>query len=362
MGWHTVCATVGVSRAIAQTTAASALRHVSDRHAGITRHPTAQGFRYEDDAGRPITDRDALTRIAALAVPPAWTEVWICADGRGHLQATGRDARGRKQYRYHAAWRAHREADKFAGLARFGAALPRIRAHTARDLARPGLSDRKVLAAAVRLLDLTLMRIGNVEYARLNGSFGLTTLRNRHVRVTGQRLVFRFRGKAGREHALEVIDRRLARIVARCRDLPGQELFQYVDADGASRPIDSGAVNAYLSEIARSDCTAKSFRTWGGTLLAARLFALQAREEHAQGARPALRPVLDSVARALGNTPAICRKSYIHPAVIEAYLAGTLPDTLAVASDAARGDAERALLAFLRARRARRSAPGKPGR
>lgn len=332
------------------------LRYVSDRRPGFTRQTVQGGVRYADATGAVVRDAEVLARIARLAIPPAWTDVWICADPQGHLQATGRDARGRKQYRYHPAWRARRERDKFGALRDFGRALPALRRRVDADLALPGLSDAKVVAAAVRLLDLTLMRVGNTEYARLNGSFGLTTLRNRHVRVEGQQVLFSFRGKGGRAHRLGVIDRRLARIVARCRELPGQELFQYLDAEGRRQPIDSGAVNAYLTAVAGQGCTAKSFRTWGASLLAARLFARQVAEEAAGAPRQGLRPVLEAVAAALGNTPAICRKSYVHPALIEVYQDGAWPAVLAGCASEDRVIAERALLAFLNTRRARRRA------
>ncbi|MGE0859285.1 MAG: DNA topoisomerase IB [Gammaproteobacteria bacterium] len=335
------------------------LRYVSDRRPGYTRENVRGGMRYVEATGAVVRDAEILARIARLAIPPAWTDVWICADPQGHLQATGRDTRGRKQYRYHPAWRARRERDKFGALRDFGRALPTLRRRVEADLALPGLSDTKVVAAAVRLLDLTLMRIGNTEYARLNGSFGLTTLRNRHVRVAGEQVLFSFRGKGGRAQRLGVIDRRLARIVARCRELPGQELFQYLDAEGRQRPIDSGAVNAYLATVAGEGCTAKSFRTWGASLLAARLFARQSAEQAAGAPRQGLRPVLEAVAAALGNTPAICRKSYVHPALIDAYQSGAWPDVLARCASDDRLTAERALLAFLNGgKRARRRSPG----
>jgi len=268
-----------------------------------------------------------LDRIKRLAIPPAWRDVWICASPRGHIQATGRDARGRKQYRYHARWREVRDGAKYDKVLEFAQRLPALRARTARDLQAPGLSRRKVVAAVVRLLEATLIRVGNEEYARQNRSFGLTTLRARHASVAGSRLEFRFRGKSARNHVVRISDRRLGRIVKRCQELPGQALFQYVDAEGRRRSVGSSDVNAYLREATRSDFSAKDFRTWAGTVLAA--CALRELPAHAgrQANRQVVRAV-ESVAERLGNTPAICRRCYVHPAVIEAYLDGSLRDAL----------------------------------
>jgi DNA topoisomerase-1 len=266
--------------------------------------------------------------------------VWISPLAHGHLQASGRDARGRKQYRYHARWRTVRDDTKYARMIAFASALPAVRRRVARDLKRPGLPREKVLAALVRLLETTCIRVGNEEYARANGSFGLTTLRTRHVDIDGATLTFEFRGKGGRMHRVDVDDRRLARVVARCQDLPGQELFQYVEADGTRRVIDSGDVNAYLREATGADFTAKDFRTWTGTVLAAEaLAALPAARSQTQARRHVVRAV-EEVSRALGNTPAICRKSYIHPAVIDTFVAGDLPGALRlrVVRGAATGD------------------------
>src|SRR5215470_5909186 len=246
------------------------LHYTRDDRPGIRRRRAGRGFTYRDDDRGRVTDRATLERIRALAIPPAWTDVWICRDPDGHLQATGRDARGRKQYRYHARWRRRRDAGKFGRMAAFGRALPRIRAACDADLRRPGLPREKVLAAVVRLLELTLIRVGNEEYARLDRSFGLTTLRDRHARVEGSRIRFRFRGKSGRRHEVGLRDRRLARLVRRCQELPGQELFQYEGDDGAIHDVGSGDVNDYLREISGEDFTAKDFRTWAGTVLAFR--------------------------------------------------------------------------------------------
>jgi len=282
------------------------------------------GFKYYRPDGRVLRQASELKRIARLVIPPAWTDVWICPDPRGHIQATGRDARGRKQYRYHPDWRRVRDETKFERLAVFAAALPKIRTRTRADLARPGLPREKVLAAVVQLLEKSLIRVGNEEYAKDNQSFGLTTFRDRHVRVRGAHLNFEFRGKSGKRHSIKISDRRLARIVKHCRDLPGQELFQYLDERGQRCQIGSGDVNAYLREIAGEDFTAKDFRTWFGTVLACT--ALREMAERTSRHRTAQHVVraIDAVAGILGNTRAVCRNSYIHPAVVEAYLDGSI--------------------------------------
>jgi len=307
--------------------ALAGLRYVEDGLPGIRRIPAPRGFRFVDARGRAVRERVQLDRIKRLAIPPAWRDVWICASPRGHIQATGRDARGRKQYRYHARWREVRDGAKYDKVLEFAQRLPALRARTARDLQAPGLSRRKVVAAVVRLLEATLIRVGNEEYARQNRSFGLTTLRARHASVAGSRLEFRFRGKSARNHVVRISDRRLGRIVKRCQELPGQALFQYVDAEGRRRSVGSSDVNAYLREATRSDFSAKDFRTWAGTVLAA--CALRELPTHAgrQANRQVVRAV-ESVAERLGNTPAICRRCYVHPAVIEAYLDGSLRDAL----------------------------------
>jgi DNA topoisomerase I len=304
------------------------LRYVSDDRPGIRRVRRGKGFRYVGTDDKPVRDPDTLRRIRSLAIPPAWTDVWICPLATGHLQATGHDARGRKQYRYHPRWRAVRDETKYDRMIAFAQALPHIRARVEQDLAQSGLPRMKVLATVVRLLETTLIRVGNEEYARDNGSFGLTTLRNRHVNVEGQTLRFSFKGKSGVRHSIYVDDRRLARIVQRCQDLPGQELFQYLDDDGTPHDIDSADVNAYLQEIAGQEFTAKDFRTWAGTVLAARaLQELETFDSQAQAKRNIV-AAIESVAKRLGNTKAVCRKCYVHPGVINAYLDGSLLETL----------------------------------
>jgi DNA topoisomerase-1 len=338
---------------------AAGLRYVSGGP-GIARRRAGSGFVYVGADGARVTDAGELRRIRSLAIPPAWRDVWICPVPHGHLQAVGRDGRGRRQYRYHPRWRAVRDETKYTRMIAFGRALPQIRARAERDLARPGLPREKVLAAAVRLLETTFVRIGNASYARTNGSFGLTTLRRRHVDVSGSTLRFEFRGKGGKTVSVDVTDRRLARIVRRCQDLPGQELFQYVDDGGARQTIDSADVNAYLKEIGGEDFTAKNFRTWAGTVLAA--LALQeghAFDSRAQARRNVARAI-GTVARQLGNTPAICRKSYVHPAVIDAYLEGlTLTALRARAVPSAPGlrPEEAAVLALLHRRLQREAEP-----
>lgn len=309
------------------------LHYVTDRKPGITRVPAKDGFAYREADGRPVTDETVLARIRKLAIPPAYTDVWICRDPRGHLQAVGRDARGRKQYRYHADWRSVRDENKYGKMLVFGRVLPTIRAQVDRDLRLPGLPKRKVVAAIVALLEKTMMRVGNEEYAKQNGSYGLTTLRNKHARVKGAHVEFDFRGKSGIEHAIDLNDRRLAGIVARCRDLPGQELFQYLDEDGARHGIGSDDVNEYLQEISGEEITAKDFRTWTATTLAAVTLADLERFDTKAATKKVVLEAVESVAKRLGNTPAICRKCYIHPAVFEGYLDGSLAEGLKQRAD-----------------------------
>jgi DNA topoisomerase-1 len=272
-----------------------------------------------------VRDAATLKRIRALVIPPAWTDVWICREPNGHLQATGRDARGRKQYRYHPAWRATRDEHKFDRLEAFAAALPQIRARARRDLARPGLPRRKVIAAVIQLLEKSLIRVGNEEYARSNGSYGLTTMEDRHVHVSGATIKFRFRGKSGKRHTVAVDDPRLARIVRQCRDLPGHQLFQYVDDEGQVQDLDSADVNAYLKDATGEDFTAKDFRTWAGTVLALSALAEREPPPNASRAHKAIVQAIDAVSGLLGNTRSVCRKSYVHPAVLDSYAAGSLP-------------------------------------
>lgn len=307
---------------------AAGLRYTSDSAPGIRRVRAGHGFRYVDADGKRVRNPEILGRIKSLVIPPAWTNVWICPHPTGHLQATGFDARGRKQYLYHPHWRQVRDEAKFHRLAAFGKSLSRIRRHVARDLRLAGLVRRKMLATIVRLLETTLIRVGNDEYAQENGSFGLTTLRNRHVKVKGSTVHFEFRGKSGIKHAIDLEDKRLARILRRCQDLPGQELFQYVDVRGKRHAIGSENVNQYLHSITGQEFTAKDFRTWGGTVLALReLCALEAWTSNTQAKKNVV-TAIRSVADRLGNTLSICRKCYVHPGLIAAYLDGSLPRTL----------------------------------
>ena len=305
------------------------LRYVTDVAPGITRHTARNGFDYRLPDGALVRDIDTLRRIRSLVIPPAWTDVWICLDPNGHLQATGRDQRGRKQYRYHPRWRDVRDEAKYGKLLVFAKALPLIRARVEADLQRRGLPRERVLAAIVRLMELTFFRVGNTEYAKANKSFGLTTLRDRHVAIEGGRIHISFRGKSGKQHQTDINDRRLARIVKDCRDVPGYELFQYIDDDGERRTVDSADVNEYLRAITGEDITAKDFRTWAATHLAAQAL----REfEHFDSEAKRKKAVVDAikkVASHLGNTPAICRRSYIHPAVLDGYMDGTLLEGLA---------------------------------
>lgn len=329
---------------------AAHLRYVSDDKPGIARVRTRKGFRYVAPDGSRVTDEATIARIQKLAVPPAYEDVWICPDPNGHIQAVGRDARRRKQYRYHPRWREVRDEAKYAKLLAFGRVLPEIRKRVEHDLARPGLPREKVLAALVRLLETTLMRVGNEEYAKENKSFGLTTLRRRHVRVGRRKLHFDFRGKHGLAHHIDLDDPRLARIVARLQDLPGQELFEYLDESGEPHPITSHDVNEYLREISGEDITAKDFRTWAASNLAAiALRELEGFETKAR-AKKNVRQAVEAVSRMLGNTPAICRKCYIHPAILDGYLDGSLLTSLTPrggGANAGLSAEEMALLSFL---------------
>jgi DNA topoisomerase-1 len=304
------------------------LRYVHDYQPGIARRRRGKHFHYIDADGHPVRDAETLARIKSLVIPPAWEDVWICKHPLGHLQATGRDARGRKQYRYHPRWRAQRDESKYERMLGFGKALPAIRRAVDAALRQPGLPREKVLATIVYLLEATMMRIGNEEYARDNKSFGLTTLRERHVRLDGGKVQFRFRGKSGVNHEVEVQDRRLANIIRRTLDLPGQDLFQYVDDDGNVHSVGSADVNDYLQAIAGEDYTAKDFRTWSGTVLAAvALLEYEKFDSQAQAKKNVVQAI-EAVAKKLGNTPTICRKCYVHPALIESYLDGTMLQAL----------------------------------
>jgi len=332
------------------------LRYVSDDLPGYRRKANGNDFEYFDTEGKRIRDEQRVLRMRRLAIPPAWTDVWICPSPTGHIQATGRDARRRKQYRYHERWREVRDENKFARLADFAAALPKIRRRVAQDMKLPGLPRQKVLATVVRLLERTFIRVGNEEYARENKSFGLTTMKNRHVAVKGARLCFRFRGKSGRQHEVDVTDQRIAKIVAKCQDLRGQDLFQYVEDNGEVRDVTSQDVNDYLREIAGEDFTAKDFRTWAGTLFATLALSLEEEFETKKQAKANVKTAICAVAELLGNTPAICRKCYVHPAIVEAYLNRTPISGLNGAAKRRdyikRGAAERAVLKFLRMGRA----------
>ncbi|MBC5823229.1 MAG: DNA topoisomerase IB [Candidatus Eremiobacteraeota bacterium] len=303
---------------------AAGLRYVSDDRPGIRRKPAGKSFAYILPDGQRIREESELRRIKALAIPPAYSDVWICPDPNGHLQATGRDDRRRKQYRYHAKWRAFRDDTKYERMKSFAKVLPLIRQHVDKDLAVQGLPRDKVLAAIVQLLQTSRIRVGNDEYAKENKSFGLTTLKDEHVAVVGSKIRFRFRGKSGKEHEIGIADRRLARIVKRCQDLPGQQLFQYIDDKGEQQSVDSADVNDYLRRVAGEDFTAKDFRTWTGTFLC----ALRLRDfEHFSSdteAKKNITAVVKHVAGELGNTPTICRKCYVNPKVLEAYLHRTL--------------------------------------
>lgn len=293
------------------------LRYIDDRQPGITRRRRGRHFAYYYPDGTPVREAREVQRIRSLAVPPAYTNVWIAPIANGHIQATARDARGRKQYRYHKRWREVRDEAKYHRLVAFGRALPTIRKAVAKDLDGEGLSRRKVLAAMVAIMDSTGVRVGNEEYVKENGSFGLTTLRARHVRVNGSQVRLRFRGKTGREHSIALDDRRLARIVKRCRDLPGEELFTYIEESGTVSGVSSDDVNEYIREIAGDDFSAKDFRTWIGTVEC--IASLAEPAEHAAHAKQRIAEALRVVASRLGNTPAVCRKAYVHPAVIETY-------------------------------------------
>jgi DNA topoisomerase-1 len=325
------------------------LRYVHDDGPGIGREWTADGPVYFARDGRRIEDADEVKRLNALAIPPAYRDVWICPDPRGHIQATGRDARGRKQYRYHARWREVRDATKFERMLEFGRALRGIRRRVAEDLERTGMPRERVLATVLRLLETTLIRVGNEEYARENRSYGLTTLRNRHVRVNGSELRFSFRGKSGRQHDVRITDRRLARIVRQCMDLPGQDLFQYLDEEGERRVVDSSDVNDYLRGISGSDFTAKDYRTWAGSVLALAELARRASGPPPEGKGHVVE-VTKLVAERLGNTPAVCRKCYIHPGVIDAFQTGALAQSLALRTQKALNEDEARLLGFLERR------------
>jgi DNA topoisomerase-1 len=310
------------------------LRYVYDSSPGITRKRSGKAFHYLGPEGERIRDAETLARIKSIVIPPAWTDVWICPIANGHLQATGRDARGRKQSRYHPRWRQTRDEAKYGHILDFAAALPGIRERVAHDLTLPGMPREKVLATVIRLMETTFIRVGNEEYARTNGSFGLTTLRRRHVSVRGSKIVFNFKGKSGVQHTIDVSDRRLARIVATCRDIPGFELFEYLDDKGNPHSIDASDVNAYLDSLTPPDShfTAKDFRTWAGTVLACSLLRDFATSDEQTASQTAIKKnvveAIKSVAARLGNTPSVCRKCYVHPTVLDTYLSGQMSAAL----------------------------------
>lgn len=317
----------------AKAAKSAALRYVNDGTTGIGRKKKGNKFVYVGREGKRVSDAETLARVKSLVIPPAWTEVWICPIPNGHLQATGRDVRGRKQYRYHPRWRKVREETKYARMGLFAETLPKIRRRVSSDMSQVGLPRTKVLAAIVRLLETTLIRVGNDEYARDNHSYGLTTMHDKHVDIHGSTMRFQFRGKSGRYHAIDLHNRRLAKIVKRCRDLPGYDLFQYLDDAGSVQGIGSADVNDYLREISGEDFTAKDFRTWAGTVLAAlALEEFEPFDSDAQAKQNVVRAI-ESVAKRLGNTPAVCRKCYIHPAVLASYMDGSMLNTLKQRAD-----------------------------
>lgn len=337
------------------------LRYVSDDQRGYTRQRRGKKFVYFDTEGKEIRDEARILRLDRLGIPPAYTDVWICPSPHGHLQATGRDDRGRKQYRYHERWRQERDENKYEKMIIFGQALPKIRRRINRDLKRRGLPREKVLATLVQLLERTFIRVGNQEYARENKSFGLTTMRSRHVQVRGATVRFRFRGKSGKEHDIDTEDRRVAKIVKKLQDLPGQEVFQYLDEKGERHRVTSDDVNEYLREITGEEFTAKDFRTWAGTVMTAMALRAQEPFQNKSEARQNVKAAIGAVAKMLGNTPAICRKCYVHPAVLETYLDGDLIAGLKKTTEEALEDSlgnlrsdEAAVLAFLKERLERR--------
>jgi DNA topoisomerase-1 len=321
------------------------LRYSSSDEPGLVRRRRGRGFGYERSDGRRVTDKQTLARIRSLAIPPAWRDVWICADPDGHLQAVGRDARGRKQYRYHPRWRGVRDAAKYTRLAEFCRALPRLRRRVAADLDCDCLCKEKVVALVVSLLERTQVRVGNDEYARTNDSYGATTLRDRHARVRGSAVELRFRGKGGKSYRVSLRDQRMAALVRRCRELPGQRLFQYLDDSGKPVPVTSTDVNLYVREVTGGPFTAKDFRTWAATMACATLLATREPGQSQTARKREVKEIVQTVADQLGNTPTVCRNSYIHPAVIEGYMEGRLPDSLARVARRVRRDVEQGSLA-----------------
>jgi DNA topoisomerase I len=304
------------------------LRYVNDAQPGIHRRRRGKGFQYNDAEGKAVRDKETLARIKSLVIPPAWSDVWICQNPKGHLQVTGRDARGRKQSRYHPRWREVRDETKYERMTIFGSILPTIRERVEQDLSLPGMPRQKILATIVRLMEATLIRVGNEEYARENHSYGLTTMRNKHVEVEGSTVSFKFQGKSRVRHSVDIRDRRIAKIIQRCQDIPGYELFQYIDKEGGHHTIDSVDVNDYLREVSGQDFTAKDFRTWAGTVLACTVLQeFEAFESQTQAKKNVVQAIKDVAAR-LGNTPTVCRKSYVHPVVLDTYFSGAMIKTV----------------------------------
>jgi DNA topoisomerase I len=333
-----------------ESAALAGLRYVNDEGPGIRRKRAGRAFSYIGPDGQRIRDARTIQRIKSLAIPPAWVDVWICTDPLGHVQATGRDARGRKQYRYHPRWREVRDASKYERLAAFGQALPTIRQQVMRDLAQRGVPRTKVLATIVRLLEETSIRIGNEEYRRENQSFGLTTMLEEHAEIRGGTVRFEFKGKSGREHSVKLTDRRLARIVRQIQEIPGQELFQYLDEEGDGHSVESTDVNEYLREISGGEFTAKDFRTWNGTVLALRYLRISESPSSSTAGKRLVSGAIKSVAQELGNTPAVCRKAYVHPVVVNAYLEGSLAPEAGIAEvkpESGLSEEEHCLLALL---------------
>jgi DNA topoisomerase-1 len=316
--------TVKVITDPAESEKMAGLRYVTDAQPGIHRRRRGKGFQFIDAEGKAVRDKETLARIKSLVIPPAWSDVWICQNPKGHLQVTGRDARGRKQSRYHPRWREVRDETKYERMTIFGGILPTIRERVEQDLSLPGLPRLKVLATVVRLMEATLIRVGNEEYARENHSYGLTTMRNKHVEVEGSTVSFKFQGKSRVQHAVDLQDRRIAKIIQRCQDIPGYELFQYVDKEGDHHTIDSADVNDYLREVSGQDFTAKDFRTWAGTVLACTVLQeFEAFESQTQAKKNVVQAIKGVAAR-LGNTPSVCRKSYVHPVVLDTYFSGAM--------------------------------------
>jgi DNA topoisomerase-1 len=316
--------TVKVITDPAESAKMAGLRYVTDAQPGIHRRRRGKGFQFIDAEGKAVRDKETLARIKSLVIPPAWSDVWICQNPKGHLQVTGRDARGRKQSRYHPRWREIRDETKYERMTIFGGILPTIRERVEQDLSLPGLPRLKVLATVVRLMEATLIRVGNEEYARENHSYGLTTMRNKHVEVEGSTVSFKFQGKSRVQHAVDLQDRRIAKIIQRCQDIPGYELFQYVDKEGDHHAIDSADVNDYLREVSGQDFTAKDFRTWAGTVLACTVLQeFEAFESQTQAKKNVVQAIKGVAAR-LGNTPSVCRKSYVHPVVLDTYFSGAM--------------------------------------